>query len=255
MLKPLLSALLLPPLAPLLLALVGLLLAMNRKRGGFALVLFALALLWLLSCHGAAVWLSRSVLPQFAPVAAGQLRTAKIQAIVVLGGGVLPLAPEYGQAQPRAETAARLRYGLWLARRTGLPVAFTGGLGWAAHGSQTESEAEVARRVALQDYGVTLRWLEADSRDTAENARLLSPVLKQSGVQRIALVTNAWHMPRAVAAFEKTGLVVLPAPMGFVQPQENQLLEWLPSAQGLLSSRQVLRESLGIAVARVKAEF
>ncbi len=258
MLKPLLTALILPPLAPLLLALVGWLLAVKKKRCGLALVLFALALLWLLSCHGAAVRLSRSVLPQFEPLTPsqiGQLQTDKIQAIVVLGGGVLPLAPEYGQAQPRAETAARLRYGVWLARKSGLPVAFTGGLGWAAHGSQIESEAEVARRVAQQDYGVTLRWLESDSRDTAENARLLSPVLKQGGVQRIALVTNAWHMPRAVAAFEKTGLVVLPAPMGFVQPQENRVLEWLPSAQGLLASRQVLREWLGIAVAGVTPGF
>ena len=261
MLKPLLTAVILPPLAPLLLALVGWLLAVKRKRGGLALVLFALTLLWLLSCHGTAVWLSRNVLPQFAPLAptevtqVSQLQTDKVQAIVVLGGGVLPLAPEYGEAQPRAETAARLRYGLWLARQSGLPVAFTGGLGWAAHGSQTESEAEVARRVAQRDYGVTLRWLEADSRDTAENARLLAPVLKRDGVQRIALVTNAWHMPRAVAAFEKTGLVVLAAPMGFVLPGEHPLLEWLPSAQGLLASRQVLREWLGIAVARVTESF
>ena len=253
MLKPLLTALLLPPLAPLLLALIGLLLAVKRKRAGLALVLFALALLWLLSCHGSAVWLSRSILPQVAPLAAGQLKTGNVQAIVVLGGGVLPLAPEYGEAQPRAESAARLRYGLWLARQSGLPVAFTGGLGWAAHASQTESEAAVAGRVAQQDYGVALRWLEGNSRDTAENARLLAPLLKRDGVQRIALVTHAWHMPRSVAAFEKTGLVVVPAPMGFVLPDENPLLEWLPSAQGLLASRQVLREWLGIAVARATA--
>jgi uncharacterized SAM-binding protein YcdF (DUF218 family) len=253
MLKPLLSALILPPLAPLLLALIGWLMAVKRKRGGFSLVLFALVLLWLLSCHGTAVWLSRSVLPQFAPLAAGQLKTGKVQAIVVLGGGVLPLAPEYGQTQPRAETAARLRYGVWLARQSGLPVAFSGGLGWAAHASQTESEAEVARRVALQDYGITLRWLESDSRDTAENARLLAPLLKRDGVERIALVTHAWHMPRSVAAFERAGLLVTPAPMGFVLPDENQWLQWLPSAHGLLASRQVLREWLGIGVARLAA--
>ena len=255
MLKPLLTTLILPPLAPLLLALVGWLLLVKRKRGGLHLVLLALSLLWFLSCHGSAVWLSRNVLLQFAPLAPSQLQTDKVQAIVVLGGGVLPMAPEYGQAQPSTDTAARLRYGLWLARQSGLPVAFTGGLGWAAHGSQTESEAEVARRVAQQDYGVTLRWLEAASRDTAENARLLSPLLKRDGVQRIALVTHAWHMPRAAAEFEKNGLVVIPAPMGYVLPDENPLLEWLPSAQGLLASRQVLREWLGLAVARITAEF
>jgi uncharacterized SAM-binding protein YcdF (DUF218 family) len=253
MLKPLLTALALPPLAPLLLALLGVWMASRRKRGGLVVVLFSLMLLWVLSCHGSAVWLSRNLLQPFSPITLDQLKADKVQAIVVLGGGVLPQSPEYGEAQPRAETAARLRYGVWLGRQSGLPIAFSGGLGWAAHASQTRSEAEVARRVALQDYGVKLRWLESDSRDTADNARLLAPVLQRDGIERIALVTHAWHMPRSVAAFEKAGLAVVPAPMGFVLPDENQLLEWLPSAHGLLASRQVLREWLGLGVARLSA--
>lgn len=287
-LKPLLAALALPPLAPLLLALAGLLWAWrgrrsgNRKngggsvngadgandasrlnsrgngngngRGGLALAGLALALLWLLSCHGAAVWLARHALPQFHPVNASALQAQRVQAIVVLGGGLLPPAPEYGGASlPSPYTAARLRYGIWLARQSGLPLAFSGGVGWAAEGLQTASEAEVARRVALQDYGLALRWSEAASRDTAGNARLLAPLLLQGGVRRIALVTDAWHLPRAVLAFESAGLIVLPAPMGFVQPIERGLLEWLPSAQGLLDSRQVLRECLGLAIARLPA--
>jgi uncharacterized SAM-binding protein YcdF (DUF218 family) len=130
------------------------------------------------------------------------LKAHRVQAIVILGGDVLPQAPEYGESQPGAATAARLRYGVWLARQSGLPLAFTGGLGWAAHSSQRDSEAAVAARVAQQDYGMALRWSEAASRDTAGNARLLAPLLQRDGVQRIALVTHAWHMPRAVAAFE-----------------------------------------------------
>ena len=251
MFKPFLSALLLPPLGPLLLALFGLFLAWRRRRGGIALILLGLVLLWLLSSHGTAVWLSRIVLKQYAPLAVSQLKAGQVQAIVVLGSGVLPQAPEYGQAQLRADTAARLRYGLWLARQSGLPVAFSGGRGWATHATQTEPEAEVAKRVAQQDYGATLRWLESESRDTAENARLLAPLLQRNGVQRVALVTNAWHMPRAVAAFKKAGLSVTPAPMGFVLPNENALLEWLPSAEGMLACRQVVREWLGITVARL----
>lgn len=255
MLKPLLSTLFLPPLGPLLLAGLGLWLAIGKKRGGLALTMLALTLLWALSCHGSAVWLARSVLPQFAPLAAGQLEASKVQAIVVLGGGVLPVAPEYSEAQPTAETAARLRYGVWLARQTSLPVAFSGGLGWAANARQTEPESEIARRVAEQDYGVALRWLEGKSRDTAENALLLAPLLVRDGVTRIALVTHARHMPRSVSAFEKAGLTVTPAPMGFVLPNESDWLEWLPSAQGLTASRQVLREWLGINVARLSADF
>jgi uncharacterized SAM-binding protein YcdF (DUF218 family) len=248
--KPLLTSLALPPLAPLLLALLGLLLAFKRRRGGLALAALSLVLLWLLSCHGIAVWLARNALPQFAPTFAAQLKAGKVQAIVVLGGGLLPKAPEYGQSQPRAATAARLRYGIALARQSGLPVAFSGGVGWAANGAQAASEAEVAARVAQQDYGVALRWLEAQSRDTSGNARLLTPLLQRDGVQRIALVTDAWHMPRAVAAFERAGLTVTPAPTGFILPVERDLLEWLPSANGLLASREVLREWLALAAGR-----
>ena len=249
-LKPLLTGLLMPPLALLLLGLLGVLLAWRKKRGGLALTGFSLLLLWLLSCDGVAVWLARTALPQFAPVSAAQLRTGKVQAIVVLGGGVLPEAPEYGQAQPSDRTAARLRYGIWLARKSGLPVAFSGGTGWAAGGMQAASEADVAARVALQDYGFKLRWSEAQSRDTSGNARLLAPLLKQDGVQRIALVTDAWHLPRAVAVFERTGLSVTPAPMAYVLPETHNALEWLPSAHGLQASQKVLRECLALAVGR-----
>ena len=80
------------------------------------------------------------------------------------------------------------------------------------------------------------------------NARLLAPLLQQGGVQRIALVTDAWHMPRAVAAFERAGLSVTPAPMGYVLPVQRDLLQWLPSSYGLLASQQVLREWLALAV-------
>ena len=249
--KPLLTSLAMPPAAPLLLALLGLLLAWRRKRGGMALAALSLVALWLLSCHGTAVWLARHALPQFDAATAAQLKTGRVQAVVVLGGGGLPDAPEYGGApQPSSVTAARLRYGIWLARRSSLPVAFSGGIGWAADGMQAASEAEVAARVAREDFGFTLRWSEAVSRDTSGNARLLAPVLMREGVQRIALVTDAWHMPRSVAAFQRAGFVVTPAPMAFTRPIESRLLQWLPSAQGLLASRQVLREYLGLAVVR-----
>ena len=251
LLKPLLTSLAMPPLAPLLLALVGVLLAWRRKRGGLALVALSLAALWLLSCHGTAVWLARHALPQFDAVTTTQLRANQVQAVVVLGGGVLPDAPEYaGASQPSPYTAARLRYGIWLARQSNLPLAFSGGVGWAADGIQPTSEAEVATRVAQQEFGFALRWSEAVSRDTDGNARLLAPVLMREGVQRIALVTDAWHMPRSVAAFKRAGFVVTPAPMGFTRPIESPLLQWLPSAQGLLASRQVLREYLGLTVGR-----
>jgi len=252
-LKPLLTALAMPPLSLLLLAALGVLLALReRQRSGLALVVLSLASLALLSSHGMAVWLARHALASFQPVSLQRLVTDRVQAIVVLGGGLLPLAPEYGSAQPSAETLARLRYAVWLGKQAGLPLAFSGGVGWGASDRQTTSEAEVAQHVVQQDSGVTLRWVESKSHDTTENARLLAPLLSASGVRRVALVTHASHMPRAVAAFEAVGLVVTPAPMGFVLPLRQPLHEWLPSSVGLQASQPVLREILGGWVARLR---
>ena len=212
-LKPILAALALPPATPLLAALLGLVLA-------------------------------RTLLPPVPAVQPAQVRT--MQAIVVLGGGVLPQAPEYGAAQPSAETLERLRYGAWLARRTGLPVGFAGGVGWAAVGTPTEAEGAVAQRVLQDDWGIATQWVDAQSRDTAENGTRMAQVLLPQGVRRIALVTDAWHMPRAAAQFRRAGFEVLPAPTGFAAPRSRPLLEWLPSSPGFVLCRAVLREWLAL---------
>ena len=247
-LKPLLAGLAMPPLSLLLLALLGLVLSVRSRRTGLALATGALAVLWLVSCHGTAVWLARHALPQYAPVNAQALKASGTQAIVILGGGLLPQAPEYGEPQPSADTAARLRHGIWLGRQSGLPLAFTGGVGWSADSGTDASESAAAARVAQQDYGITLRWLESASRDTGENASLLSPLLRRDGITRIALVTSAWHMPRAAAAFERAGLTVIAAPSAYVLRDRTLLLEWIPSASGLLATQTILRERLAMSV-------
>lgn len=253
--KPLITALVLPLMSLTLLAFTGLWLAARRQRSGLVIAALALAVLWVISCHGTSVWLARTVLPQFSPLTPNQLKLQQVQAIVVLGGGMFPEAPEYGQAQPSSATAARLRYGIWLSKQSGLPIAFTGGNGWSAKNITQTSEATVTARVALEDYNVTLRWLEAQSRDTAENARFLAPLLKRDGVQRIALVTDAWHMPRAVSAFERTGLHVSPAPMGFLLANNQGYMEWVPTVSGLSTSTRVLQELLGSMVANLLARL
>lgn len=249
-LKPILGTLVLPPAGPLLLVFLGLLLAAKKRVFGLALSFLAASLLWLVSCHAVAVWLAQNILPQTAPASVATLKSNKVQAIVVLGGGVHPLAPEYGESQASMPAAARLRYGVSLSRQTGLPIAYAGGLGWGASASQSLSEGEVARRMAQQDYGVALRWVDDQSRDTAENASLLRPLLQKDNIQRIALVTHAWHMPRSLQAFERAGFTVTAAPMGYILPANHGLLQWLPSADGLGSSRVVLKEWLALMVQR-----
>lgn len=242
--KSILSTLVLPPAGPLLLALLGLLVMLRWRRAGMALALAGVLSGLLLSMNAVAVPLMHALLPMPDPIRQGQLKN--VQAIVVLGGGVLPEAPEYGEAQPNSHTLARLRYGLWLSRASGLPVGFAGGVGWSATGTRTTPEGSVARRIAAREFGRELRWVDDQSRDTAENAERMAALLRADKVRRIALVTDAWHIPRAAAHFRAQGLEVVAAPTGFPGWQERSLLEWMPSLRGLETSRMALREWLGM---------
>jgi uncharacterized SAM-binding protein YcdF (DUF218 family) len=249
-LKPILNALWLPPAGPLLLALLGLLWAQRRRAAGTAIAVIAIALLLALSSNAIAVLLARTLLPQVEAVQPQQLRN--VQAIVVLGGGVLPPAPEYGgAAQPGLYALGRLRYGAWLARRSGKPLGFAGGVGWGALDTGQESEGSVARRLLQEDYGVTLRWMDDSSLDTQQNAQRMAELMRPDAIRRVAVVTDAWHMPRAIHYFRAAGFEVLAAPTNFPGPTERELLEWLPSSHGLTTSRQVLREWLALRVARL----
>jgi uncharacterized SAM-binding protein YcdF (DUF218 family) len=250
-LKPILTALVLPPTGPLLLALAALLLATRRRAAGLALAAACIVLAIALGSHAVARLLARELLPEVAAVQPQQLRD--VQAIVVLGAGVWPDAPEYGAPQPNEPALVRLRYAVRLARQTGKPLAFAGGVGWAgAPGAATEGS--VTRRVLQEDYGLALRWLDDRSRDTAENADRMAELARPDGVRRIALVTDAVHMPRAAAEFRRAGFEVVPAPTDFLLPKERELLEWLPSTRGLAACRYVIREWLGRLVARAVEE-
>ncbi len=244
--KPLLKALLLPPAGLLLLALLGLLLVRRRKSLGYLFSFGGLVALWLLSCNAVALRLEHWLVAPPAATNIAQLRAARVQAIVILGGGLQQNVAEYGgTVQPNRESAERIRYGMWLAKHLQLPVAYSGGVGWLAAGMQPITEGAMARRHALEQYGVTLRWVDDKSRDTLENAKLISPMLRRDGIERIALVSNAWHMPRALDAFKHETLTVIPAPMGYLRPQGPTWHEWLPSPRGMRNSYIVLHEWLG----------
>jgi uncharacterized SAM-binding protein YcdF (DUF218 family) len=249
-LKPVLAALVLPPTGPLLLALIGIAIATRRRTAGVTLALVGIGLSWLLATNGFGLVLSHYLLPPIPAVQPRQLQ--QVQAIVILGGGVLPEAPEYGSPQLGPHSMERLRYGAWLARRSGKPLAFSGGLGWGNGPTQREPEASVAQRVLQEDYGLALRWTEDRSRDTAENADRSAQLLQPAGVRRIALVTSAIHMPRAAAEFRRAGFEVLPAPTGFPSRRGNALMEWLPTPDGAVLCWFVIREALGRAVASLR---
>lgn len=247
-LKNLLSALLLPPgNGLLLLALAGL---YRRRRWAFGLAVMAGLLLLLQSLPPVAHLLIASLERQAGPVFTTPDGAG---AIVVLGSGLDLEAPEYGSDTANERTLLRLRYGARLAHQLALPVLVTGGR--PQQGSR--AEGEVMAEILRQEFGVSARWQETQSRDTPENARFSAPLLQAAGIRRIVLVTHAFHMPRARQLFEQAGLAVVPAPTGFKSSSRFawQPHEWLPQAHALRTSYYALHEWLGIAWSRLASQL
>lgn len=234
----------LPPLGPIILVVGGLALARYRRNFGRVLASLSLNALVILSTPWMAGFLI-SGLQKFPPIDSSQL--AKCQAIVVLGGGVYRDAPEYGGDTIGFVSLERLRYALYLSKLSGLPILATGG---APEGGVAEAVA--MRKSAEDEFGSQIQWTEGQSMDTSSSARLSASLLKEHGVKRIALVSHAWHLPRAVANFEAVGLEVVPAPMGFSRSSVDALA-FLPSAGALATSSRALHEWLGILASRLGA--
>jgi uncharacterized SAM-binding protein YcdF (DUF218 family) len=173
------------------------------------------------------------------------------QAIVVLGGGTYYKAPEYGGDTVRAQTLVRLRYAARLQRVLGKPVLVTGG---SPDGSPV-AEAQLMKQVLEKDFQVPVQWIEQRSNNTLEHARLVYRMLKPAGVERVYLVTHAWHMPRARLAFERAGFAVIPAPTAFATRFELTVLDFLPKAEALSDSSRFFHEILSIAWYYVRLLF
>lgn len=250
--KPVLTALLLPPVPLLVILLIGVRLVLPRRGLGWLVVLTSVVLLWLSACVGSAQLLSRYALRPPAALSVDRIKELKAEsknpiAILVLGGGMEPFAPEYGVSNLQYRSLERLRYGLWLGRETGLPVGFSGGIGWAQPDDGTP-EARIAAQIAATEFGRPLKWVEDASRDTRENAARSVALLKKTGVRHIVLVTHGWHMPRALAAFEAAAageMRIEPAPMGLAQQVQLPVLRWIPTAEGFSDVRSILREIAG----------
>lgn len=244
-LKKILSALLLPPMSSILLALVGLWIARYHRRTGITLVVLSLLSMLVLSWPPVSDVLVRS-LERYPAAIPKELLSSKVQAIVVLGGGADTVAPEYGVDVLSRGARERVRYAAYLQQQTGLPILATGG----ATGG-TRAEALVMKEVVEREFKGRVRWTEVESLDTRNNAEKSAVLLKAAGIERIALVTHGWHMVRAARDFEQVGLQVLPAPMGFKGGQARRLYRVLPRASALADSSLALHEWLGILAQRM----
>ena len=258
--KPVLAATVLPPVPFIALALAGAGVTRARPRAARWLVAIACAGIWSSCCTGVARWIETAWLDEPPALTAAQRAVLKARAvageplaIVVLGGGMDRDATEYdGRDDLASAPLGRLRYAAWLSRQTGIPLAASGGRGWGSSDPAVTAEATRTAEIAQAEFGTPLRWIEATSRDTHENAINTLALLRASGIREIVLVTTGWHMPRALREFRAAAaagaasgtVVVTPAPMGQAYPADTLATRWMPSGAGLLRMHQVLHEVL-----------
>ena len=232
------AALLMPPGILVVALLAAVLLQWRRPRLARGLVLFALIALYALSIPLLASHLLRMLEAEPRDPVADRSG----QAIVVLGGGTILGAPEYAGDTVNSLTLVRLRYASGLYRAIKKPVLTSGG---APRGGSSP-EARLMRQVLQVEFHAPVQWVEDGSRNTLENARGSYQILNAAGINRVYLVTHAWHMPRARFAFESVGFSVIAAPTGYTTRGTFTVFDFMPNAQALRNSSWFFHEVLGL---------
>jgi uncharacterized SAM-binding protein YcdF (DUF218 family) len=242
--KTLVVGLVLPPGGPLLLAMAGLLLMRRRQRVGATLIATGVLGLFVLAMPVVA----SALVDAFSSTQPLDLAAARqADAIIIPGGGLRRNAAEYGGDTLGRLSLERVRYGARLARELRLPVLVTGG----RQRESTRTEAELMRDALQDEFAVPVKWVESQSRNTAENATLAARILLPSGVRKIVLVVHAFDVPRAAREYEAAGFEVVPAPT--LLPGGNPVgpRSFLPNADALATSRFVAYEWLGLLARRL----
>jgi uncharacterized SAM-binding protein YcdF (DUF218 family) len=219
-----------------------LLLLRGRRRGELLVVLSAIGLLLLaVAPIGSAMML---VLEQRFP------RPAKlpdrIDGILVLGGAVdQRISLAYGETVFNG-SIARVLTGVMLARHhPEAKLALVGGegdffpIGFA--------EARATQGFVLDEGIPAARViLEEGSRSTHENAVLARELIRPGSGQNWVLVTSAYHMPRAIAAFRAVGWPVIPYPVDFKVDPQTGLRANFNLLEGLSMSTTAGKEWAGL---------
>ncbi|MBS0518758.1 MAG: YdcF family protein [Proteobacteria bacterium] len=251
-----LSTLALPPASLAVAAVLCLLLlAVRLRRLGVAVLILGVA---------------QTVIMAFPPVADAMMsyleakaREAEkasprccFDAIVVLGGGIMPAVlpqrpvPDLNDAADRIWQAARFYH------QGVAPKIIVSGGGFLALTNAAATTEAAAMRLFLMDLGVPADAIVSEDRsvNTIENLR---EVRRMVGDGRVALVTSAYHMPRAlrIAAREKLAVSAFPVDFRSQLGMRPAWEEWIPSVEGLSLSTTALREIVALKLDwRIDAE-
>jgi uncharacterized SAM-binding protein YcdF (DUF218 family) len=232
------------------LLLSGVLVMVGLRRFGMLVAVLAVAQTLMMSFPPVADALLEP-LQDKARAAAAQAPACCYDAIVVLGGGITPAAPPFLMEPDLADAADRVWYAAQLYHRSvARRIIVSGGSFVEQRGGPATSEAEAMRRFLI-DLGVPSEAIvsEGNSLNTLENIR---NVRQMVGDARVALITSAFHMPRALKIAHQGNLNVGAFPTDWRLPPEARPSweNWVPSVAAMAWSSISLREHIALLLDR-----
>ncbi len=185
-------------------------------------------------------------------VSAENVRQAEpnAEAIIVLGGYILSVDDNRPRPLLGPDSLYRCFHAVEVYRRIGpCPVIVSGG-------QVDPDDPRPALAPVMREFLITQGVDPADliledrSGSTFENAVECARVLQSEGIDpgKIALVTEAVHMPRALSCFRKQGINAIPSPCNWrTSAFKPSLSAILPDPSAAVSIQQVFHEWLGLA--------
>jgi uncharacterized SAM-binding protein YcdF (DUF218 family) len=245
--KKVITALVTPPGIFVLALLVATVLSKKKARWS---CLICAALLYVASIEPVKDALLLPLENAYPMPSAEQLRQA--EAYVVLGGGIVEHAPDLGgKGSLTAESLERTTGAFRLYRLSPRPVILTGGKTY-----QRFSEAEIAADMLLA-FGVRKEHVIFDPLgrdvDTRMNAQLVRRVATRLKMERIVLITSAFHMKRSVLLFRRSFKDVIPFPVGYKTSRTTyRYKSFLPESYSMHCVALAIKEYLGIVFYSLK---
>lgn len=233
--------------------LIALVLCFRRSKYTFVPILFALILLLTTGNSRVSQYLLKSLEWQNLPPQ--EMPTA--DAIVVLGGSSKSVA--YPRVLPDLnEHGDRIIYAAQLYQEEKAPVILLSGGRIKWYGDEESEAQDMAKILELMGIPSSAILQEGDSVNTHENAIFTQKILEEQGINKILLVTSAFHMPRSLKIFQHLGIDAIPAPTDFYISQQelqeidhsvqSKILSFMPSTHNLDHTTMVIKEYIGTII-------
>lgn len=188
----------------------------TRPRLGRALALTSLGLLLFFSQNRVSIWLLRPLeqtypaIPEFHPGDSLPAVLQRVRYIVVLGGGNAGEAGVSASNRLNNHSLSRLTEAVRLWRAQPDRRLIVSGPGQPGEPTHADVLAEAAMSMGVPAE----RIIRIDTaNDTEEEAGAVKKLIANAPA---AVVTSAWHLPRAAALFRQAGVDTLPCPADYL---------------------------------------